>query len=250
MNNILLYFSIKYAGEWDKISHAVTSYEKIKREDFENFLLENKDINFITILDDNYPKSLLRLFNPPFVLFFKGDINILAENNKTAIIGSRKNSWSGRNITIKLSQIAAKRKEVIVSGMALGIDSIAHQGSIDNEGKTIAVLGSGIDYIYPLANKKLYYDIINKGLVISEYPNLTSPKPINFKNRNRIIAALSNKVIVTEANLRSGTMNTVKWALDIGIDIYCVPSRNNLNSGCNKLIQEGAKVIYNENYVV
>ena len=134
--------------------------------------------------------------------------------------------------------------------MALGIDSIAHQGSIDNEGKTIAVLGSGIDYIYPLANKKLYYDIINKGLVISEYPNLTSPKPINFKNRNRIIAALSNKVIVTEANLRSGTMNTVKWALDIGIDIYCVPSRNNLNSGCNKLIQEGAKVIYNENYVV
>ena len=242
MRKILLYFALKYQGDYKKIYQAIKNKEKVLNEDLVN--IENKiKSNYVTIIDKDYPPSLKSIANPPFVLFYYGDISLLYKPNTLAIIGKRKKSIYGKQVCINIVKGLKVYNSIIISGLALGIDSIAHQCALDNNLSTIAVLGSGIDYCYPTTNLLLYENIKNNGLVISEYPNDTMPCPNNFLIRNRIIAALSDSIIVIEANYKSGTMNTVSYGLEFGKDIYAVPHLANSNSGCNYLIKQGAKLI-------
>jgi len=242
--NILLCLSLKYSGDWERIYQAICDRENLKLSEQE-IDAANKKIKsqFITILDQEYPEHLRRSFKPPFVLYYYGNISLLNNiENSIAIVGSRENSDYGASITNQLAEELSSNY-TIVSGLAKGIDAIAHQAVINRGGNTIAVLGSGIDVCYPFDNKDLYEEIKSNQLLISEYPNKCTPDSIHFPIRNRIIVALSKGVLVTEAKLRSGTMITVNYALEAGKPVMCVPERANVDSGCNALIKAGATLV-------
>ncbi len=209
------------------------------------FYIKKNNIKVISINDKEYPESLKRIYDPPIVLYANGNLNLL--NNKSiAIVGCRLCSVYGKIITKKLAYNLSEKNITIISGMARGIDTYAHIGALEAKGRTIAVLGSGIDVIYPKENERLYYEIIrNNGLILSEYIVGTKPIPINFPRRNRIISALSNGVLVTEAKIRSGSFITVDFALEQGKEIFSVPGNiNSANSeGTNSLIKQGAKLV-------
>lgn len=204
---------------------------------------ENK-FGVITINSEEYPENLKMIHEPPYFLFFKGDISLLKKDS-LAIVGGRKHTVYGERVTRFIAKEAAKSDICIVSGGAKGIDSIAHIEALNNNGKTIAVLGCGINVIYPKINKNLFQRIEEKGLIISEFLPFDSPLAYNFPRRNRIISGLCNKLIVTEANNKSGSLITVSHALDQGKDIGVVPSSifSELGYGCNMLIKDGADVI-------
>jgi len=243
MEKILVYLSVIYKGNWDKIYNAVLSKEPIDRKEMEE-TLKNVSDKYITLLDSNYPQCLKGIYKPPFVIYYVGDIGLLEKKNKIAVIGSRNNTEYGKEATeIICKEIITDNNTVIISGLAKGIDSIAHSVCLKEDGKTIAVLGNSLDVIYPKENSKLYEEIAKKGLILTEYPFETKPESKNFLERNRIIAGISDGVVVTEAKEKSGTMNTVCHALENGKQIFCVPDKLTSNSGCNKLIKEGAKLI-------
>lgn len=201
----------------------------------------------ISIFDKEYPESLKNIFDPPIKLYIAGDYSLL-NKTKIAIIGCRKYSEYGRSCANYFASELAKKDIVIVSGLAKGIDSFSHNACIDAGGKTIAVIGSGLDVIYPEENKWLYNKIIKEGgLIVSEYPLGTKPLKYHFPARNRIISAISDGVLVIEAKEKSGTLITVDFALDQGKNIFVVPGNiNSSNSiGTNNLIKEGAKLVQN-----
>ena len=189
-----------------------------------------------------YPDKLKNISDPPKVLFCLGNLELL--NAKSiAIIGSRDYSAYGERATKEFSYNLAKNDICIVSGLAKGIDAFAHKGCLSAGGKTIAVLGNGLDIIYPKENEKLFYRIIeNDGLVISEYPLGTKPKKQHFPARNRIISGLSDGVLVIEARKNSGTNITVDFALEQGKDVFVIPGNiySKTSDGTNYLITEGA----------
>lgn len=240
--DIIIYFSLKYCGNWRSIYDAIIQKEKFSTTDVidANNTLTSKAI---TILDDDYPSFLKNIYCPPFVLFYHGDISLLNEGlTKIAVVGSRECSEYGIKMTDYLVS-GVCRDYVVVSGLASGIDAVAHQSAISNRGRTIAVLGSGINYCYPDTNIYLYKEIKENHLILSEYPHLTPPTKESFPFRNRIIAALGNATLVTEAHLKSGTMITTSFALTFGKDVLCVPNRADEDSACNKLIKEGAILV-------
>ena len=199
-------------------------------------------MEYISIENEKYPEKLKHIYNPPKGLYIKGNTEILNEPS-VAIIGSRNCSKYGEIVAKRFSIDLAKKGIVVISGMAIGIDAFAHVGSLIGKGKTIAVLGSGLNCIYPKENENLYYKILEKdGAIISEYSPNEEPKPIHFPERNRIISGLCDKIIVVEATKRSGTSITVNFALEQGKEIYAVPG--NITSfkseGTNQLIKEGA----------
>lgn len=245
MKEILVYLSIIHKGNWNKIYQDILNKRPINKEDA--LAIVNKlSCSYITILDNNYPVALKSIYKPPFVLFYKGNINLLNDSRKKlAIIGSRNNSDYGEIITETICQDLVNNNTIIVSGLAKGIDSIAHKNCLKNNGQTIAVLGNGIDVIYPQENELLYKEIACKGVLISEYPPGVTPYREHFPERNRIISGISDGIAVMEAKTKSGTMNTVSHGLEDGKQIFCVCDRVNNNSGCNKLIKEGAKLIEN-----
>lgn len=189
-----------------------------------------------------YPVMLKNISSPPKELFCLGNLELF--NCKSiAIIGSRNYSGYGERAAKEFSYNLAKEDVCIVSGMARGIDSFAHEAALDAKGKTIAVLGSGLDVIYPIENKILYENVIkNDGLIISEYPLGTKPSRQNFPARNRIISGLSDGVLVIEARKNSGTNITVDFALDQGKDVFVIPGNiySKTSDGTNFLIKEGA----------
>ncbi len=205
----------------------------------------NYEIKELNINDEEYPQKLKQIYDPPAKLYYVGDLKLL--NNKSiAIIGCRKASKYGLKISKIFSEGLSKEKVTIISGFARGIDTEAHKGAINNEGKTVAILGNGIDIIYPSENKELFVDIISKGgLIISEFENGIKPLKENFPRRNRIISALSDGVVVVEAKRKSGTMITVDYALEQGKEVYVVPGNiDSLNSeGTNELIKQGAIIV-------
>ena len=245
MDKILVYFAIKYEGEWDSIYAAINKKERVDPVEMEKVLSKNTS-KYVTLIDDKYPARLKSIYKPPFVLFYKGDFELLNGSERyIAVIGSRKNNDYGKNVTSKLVSELVKENVIIVSGLASGIDSIAHKCSLDNGGKTIAVVGSGLDRVYPLENEGLQNDIYSNGLVVSEYPSFIESKKDNFPKRNRIIAGLSDGVLVTQAKKKSGSMITVSRALEMGKEIFCVPDIIGVDSGCNQLIKEGARLVEN-----
>ncbi|MGI5911134.1 MAG: DNA-processing protein DprA [Syntrophomonadaceae bacterium] len=203
---------------------------------------QTKNIKVVCWDEPFYPQSLRNISNPPYILYYQGDINI-TNQPCFAIVGSRWPTDYGRNTAGKLAKELAAVGMVIVSGMARGIDSEAHWGALTS-GKTIAVLGNGLDVVYPRENQKLFGEIINNGVVLSEFPPHTAPKPSHFPMRNRIISGLSRGLLVVEAKEKSGALITVDFALEQGRDVFAIPGPiNSKNSvGTNNLIKQGAKL--------
>ena len=205
--------------------------------------MQIKEINFSS---DKYPKQLREIYNPPKRIYAIGNIEIL---NKVgiAIVGSRKATEYGKKVAFRLSKDLSERDIVIISGLAKGIDSHAHIGSLNvQNGKTIAVLGSGIKVIYPKENIELARQILRKGgCIISEYPPDDTPNKSNFPERNRIISGLSKGVVIVEASEKSGALITVDFALEQGREVFAVPGNiySTTSVGTNKLIQQGAKLV-------
>lgn len=217
--------------------------DEILLEKYEEYILKN-DIKMINIVDENYPSKLKNIYAPPITIFAKGDISLLG-SKAIAIVGSREPSKYGAYVAKKFSADISKNGVTVISGLAKGIDTLAHIGALSSFGKTIAVLGSGIDIVYPKDNAKYYSEISKKGLIISEYVVGTKPNSKNFPQRNRIISGLSDGVLVVEARKNSGTMITTDFALDQGKELYVIPG--NITSvtsvGTNNLIKEGAKLV-------
>lgn len=199
---------------------------------------------FLTIRDEKYPAQLREIFDPPLLLYARGDLALLAQF-AIAVVGSRRPTVYGKAMAQRLSTDLAMRGLVIVSGMARGVDFAAHSGALDAGGKTIAVLGSGIDVPYPAENKKLFESITEKGLVLSEFPLGAFPAPQNFPIRNRIISGLSLGVVVVEAAQYSGSLITARLAMEQNREVFGVPGAlTNKNSwGPHVLIKQGAKLI-------
>lgn len=223
--------AIKGFSDWDRVEEEI---EKIKRSGFKLLLLT----------DPNYPRNLFNTYNPPPFLYVKGEI-VSEDDNAIAIVGTRVPDRYGRSVTQRLAEELSQRGITIVSGMARGIDSIAHAGALRTGGRTIAVLGSGLDVIYPIENKKLYEEISNRGAVVSEFSLGTSPDSINFPKRNRIISGLSLGVVVVQASDKSGSLITASFALEQNREVFAVPGNieTKLSRGTNKLIKEGAKLV-------
>lgn len=235
---------LKVDGMSDKIVQNMQKAKDSKLlEKYEKYILKN-DIKIINISDDNYPAKLKNIYAPPITIFAKGDISLLS-SKAIAIVGSREPSKYGICVAEKFSKELSKEGITIVSGLARGIDTFAHIGALSSFGKTIAVLGSGIDVVYPKENAKYYREISEKGLIISEYIVGTAPESKNFPQRNRIISGLSDGVLVVEARKNSGTMITTDFALEQGKELYVIPGNitSNLSVGTNNLIKEGAKLV-------
>ncbi len=204
-----------------------------------------KDIHICTIYDIDYPISLLQYEDAPFGIFYKGGISTVNEKKNISIVGSRKCTRYGIDVTNSMVEQLSPYEINIVSGMAKGIDSVAHRAAIKNNINTIAVLGSGIDVIYPKENYRLYHEILdNGGCIISEFPLETPPLSRNFPMRNRIISGMCELLVVTEGGEKSGTLITVGAALEQGKNIIVVPGSifSSESKGTNKLIKDGAYV--------
>jgi len=205
---------------------------------------QKENIKIIDFKSEDYPYNLLNIPHPPILLYYKGTLSPKDEIS-ISIIGSRKYSEYGKACTKNFSYELASNGITVISGMAYGIDSFAHSYTIQAGGRTIAVLGSGIDIIYPSENKKLYYDIIENGAVISEFPLHTAPISKNFPIRNRIVAGMALGTLVIEANKKSGTMITARLAAEAGRNVYAVPGQifSPTSLGTNLLIKDGAKIV-------
>lgn len=202
--------------------------------------LKREEIKFILYRDQIYPESLKNIYDPPVGLFIKGKLPDM--ENSIAIVGARKATDYGKSVAYKFAYELASRGIVVVSGMARGIDGCSHRGAVDAQGITAAVMGSGFNNIYPKENINLFYDILGKGCVITEYLPDMPPLQKNFPERNRIISGLSKYVLVVEAGEKSGSLITVDFALEQGKTVLAVPG--NIFSygsvGTNKLIKDGA----------
>ena len=219
---------------------------KVKRELF--YIVERMiKIEKIDIQNKYYPRKLKNIYDPPKELYIIGNKEILNKPS-VAIIGCRECSEYGKRVAQKFAYELSKKEIVIVSGLAKGIDSFVHIGVLYAKGKTIAVLGSGLDNIYPKENIELAKKIVEYGgCIISEYPVGTKPEKKNFPQRNRIISGLSNGVVVVEASEKSGSLITVDFALEQGRDVFAVPGNilNSTSVGTNNLIKQGAKLVTN-----
>jgi DNA processing protein len=208
--------------------------------------MQHKDIITISVTDAVYPSIFMQLDRPPNTIYALGNLKLLKSQYIVAIVGTRRTTNYGREITLEISKSVAANGGVILSGLAYGIDSIAHRGALKVKGKTIAVVPSGLGNIYPVAHTKLAREILNNdGLLLSEIEFLESPKKYHFVERNRLIAALCKVLLVTEAAHKSGTFHTVKFAQKLNKTIAAVPGNINspMSKGVNRLFFEGAQPI-------
>ena len=203
--------------------------------------------------DARYPKRLLEIKDFPKELYVIGNMDLLQSKYTVGIVGSRNCTEYGRTVSYNFAKELSSNLVCVISGMAIGIDSMAHNGAIDEQGKTIAVLGGGFNYIYPKENEWLFHKILEKGgCIISEYSPNVEPDTKKFPKRNRIISGLSDKVLVVEAEYRSGSSITVKYARKQGKTVYAIPSNiySYAGLGTNIMIQEGAKLVIKPNQII
>lgn len=244
--DFLIYLSLKFNGDYKMIREAIQNREPIP----DNIELPPLKCKVLTALDEDYPKIFFEYYQCPLVLFYYGDLSLIKDINKNlAIVGSRKISEYGIRKTIEIANDVAKYVN-IVSGLAIGTDSIAQNQALKSGGKVIAVLGSGIDCCYPPKNKELYKELKKKHLVISEYPGATEPTPDKFPFRNRLIAMFSNTILIPEAKKRSGTSITAAYGTSYNKSICCIPHLADTNSLCNNLIANGAYLVENADDVL
>ena len=228
----------------DKLIDAICSFSGWVLVEEELKRAQKLGIKIFTLNDPEYPESLKNIYNPPPILYVKGEI-LPQDEMSIAIVGSRIPDRYGRTVTQRISGELAQRGITVISGMARGIDSIAQQEALKRGGRTIAVLGSGLDVVYPPENDKLYDEISDKGAVISEFPLGTGPLGHNFPQRNRIISGLSLGVIIVQASKKSGSLITASFALDQNKEVFAVPGEagKKLSFGPNWLIKKGAKLV-------
>ena len=200
--------------------------------------------HLITLEDTQYPELLKQTHDAPPVLYAIGDMDLL-NSPQIAIVGSRNCTPGGAKTAHEFAHYLAKSGLTICSGLAMGIDTQAHQGALDAHGKTIAVIGTGIDRIYPSRNKQLAYDIAEMGLIVSEFPLGTAPNNSNFPKRNRIISGLSLATLVIEATRKSGSLITARCSSELGREVFAIPGsiHNPQAKGCHQLIRDGAKLV-------
>ena len=206
--------------------------------------------NYFTIEDDIYPQCLKEISNPPLKLYYKGNLDLLKDERLIAVVGTRNPSSYGKLCCEYMVKKMTSANITVVSGFAKGIDSIAHKTSLLTDGKTIAVIASGLDIVYPASNLSLYREIEEKGLILSEYEAGVKPFKSNFPQRNRIIAGLSKGTIVVESKDRGGSLITADLALEFNRDVYAVPGDvfSEYSKGCNNLIRDSkAKSLSNIN---
>ena len=202
------------------------------------------DRHIVTIQDERYPPLLKEIVDPPSILFVQGDAGLLSEW-QLGIVGSRNPSRLGRDNAFEFSRFLAHGGLTITSGLSDGINSAAHQGALAVEGKTLSVMGSGLDRVYPEKQYALAHDIVQEGALVSEFALGTPLRPENFPRRNRLISGLSLGVLVVEASSRSSSLGTARMALEQGREVFSIPGsiHNPLAKGCHQLIREGAKLV-------
>ncbi len=242
-------------GSVDEILEVISRKKVLfsrKKAEEELMTCELKKVEIITLEDELYPYNLKQIEDCPPILYAKGHTEFLKNDNALAVIGSRNASLSALKLAEKLSYDISKEDILIVSGMASGVDASAHVGALNSKQHTIAVLGTGIDVVYPKENEGLYNQLCKDGLVLSEYPFHTKPQASNFPRRNRIVSGLSKSVLVIEAGLNSGSLITAGQALEQGRDVYAVPGApyDAKSLGCNKLLKDGAILVDEANDVI
>lgn len=205
-----------------------------------------KQCKVLTFFDSLYPEKLRQIYQPPLILFARGDLTLLQREIIT-IVGSRLATSYSKIVINNLVPSLVKKHLVIASGLAKGVDGMAHTATLRNNGKTIAVVGNGLNHFYPMSNHGIQEKIVENGLLLSEYLPDTPPRPFRFPERNRILAGLSESVVVTEAKERSGSLITANLALQENRNVYAVPGpiTSQLSAGTNKLIEAGADPIIN-----
>jgi DNA processing protein len=235
---------LKVEGLNEKVVNEILKGPSEERIHRELSLIEEVGGKIITLNDENYPKRLREIYDPPPILYVRGELK-KEDELAVAIVGSRKTSPYGRWVTEKISQELASHGVTIISGMARGIDSVAHLGALSVEGRTIAVLGCGVDRIYPSENRVLFKRIIGHGAVLSEFPMGSPPEGSHFPKRNRIISGLSIGVVVVEASEESGSLITAHYALEQGREVFAVPGNIGAKGsrGTHLLIRQGAKLV-------
>ena len=212
--------------------------------DLEIKRLQEQKVKVLTILDGAYPQRLKEIYLPPIVLFYRGNLSLLNQR-AVAIVGSRDHSKYAKDCIRELIPVLVNDNIVVISGLARGVDTLAHEETLKANGNTIAVIGSGLDVVYPPENRKLYEVIAKKGLILSEYPLQSRPLKFHFPYRNRIIAGLSHGVCVIEAKEKSGSLITANLALTENREVFAVPgSIFSIHSkGTNSLIEAGACLV-------
>ncbi|EPU81531.1 TPA: DNA-processing protein DprA [Streptococcus agalactiae] len=241
--NSLTSLSVRNMAVVSKCKNPTFFIENYKQLDLKKLRQEFKKFPVLSILDSNYPLELKEIYNPPVLLFYQGNIELLSKP-KLAVVGARQPSQIGCQSVKKIIK-ETNNQFVIVSGLARGIDTAAHVSALKNGGSSIAVIGSGLDVYYPTENKKLQEYMSYNHLVLSEYFTGEQPLKFHFPERNRIIAGLCQGIVVAEAKMRSGSLITCERALEEGREVFAIPGNiiDGKSDGCHHLIQEGAKCI-------
>ncbi len=235
---------LRIEGLGEKVVKEIQKGPLEKTVQRELSLLKEAGAKIVTFKDEKYPKRLKEIYDPPQLLYMRGELK-QEDEFAVSIVGSRKTTPYGRWFTEKVSQELARYGVTIVSGMARGIDSLAHWGATSGGGRTIAVLGCGVDVIYPSENRNLFARIIDQGAILSEFPMGSPPEGGHFPRRNRIISGLSIGVVVVQANEKSGSLITANYALEQGREVFAVPGNVGTESsrGTHRLIKQGAKLV-------
>ena len=220
-------------------SNIDMSIEKIYED------MQKSHISCVTIIDEDYPSRLLSIPDKPLCIYYRGDISLSEKEYIIASVGSRRPTHYGISMATEFASVLGSKGIVIISGMAYGIDAKSHQSCIEAGGKTIAVLGGGVDICYPRTNMNIYHEMCEEHLVLSEYPPGTEHISLHFPLRNRLISGMSDGLLVIEAALRSGTLITTDYALEQGRNIYAIPGRADdmMSKGVNNLIKQGAALV-------
>jgi DNA processing protein len=221
-------------GEFDEL-------QRIVAHDLLWFEAEHHSI--VSIFDDDYPFLLLQIHDPPLCLYIAGNREILV-GDQVAVVGSRKATAPGKKIATKFASDLSERNIVVTSGLAFGIDAAAHAGALQRTGRTIAVLGTGCNVIYPRQHERLTLRVLEQGLIISEFPLGTPGFPANFPQRNRIVTGLTMGTLVVEATMRSGSLISARLAMEQAREVFAVPGSiySAQSAGCHQLIKDGAKL--------
>jgi DNA processing protein len=235
---------LRVEGLGEKVALEILKGPLDKRVKRELSLLEKAGAKLLAITDKEYPERLKEIYDPPPLLYMRGGLE-KEDELAVAMVGSRKTNPYGRMMTEKISQELVRHGVRIVSGMARGIDAVAHWGALSGGGRTIAVLGCGVDVVYPKENRNLFSKIMEHGAILSEFPMGSPPEGAHFPRRNRIISGLSLGVVVVQAGMKSGSLITAGYAMEQGKDVFAVPGvvGNEGSRGTHQLIKQGAKLV-------
>ena len=228
------------------VVHSITQVPDKNKLSLISEWLDDGNNHILTLGDANFPQALLNIPDPPFLLYVKGRLELL-NNSAIALVGSRNATTQGLRNAEAFAQSLSELSLTVVSGMAHGIDTAAHIGGLRGQGSSIAVVGTGLDKVYPSANRELAHQLAVSGAIISEFPLGTPPLAQNFPRRNRIISGLSLGCLIVEASLQSGSLITARMALEQGREIFAIPGsiHSPQSKGCHALIKQGAKLVEN-----